>query len=592
MRRGLLILAALALLARPLEAAEVTLDGQVLMRLGSQAQAQAVEVRIQRCLEAGLAPAAVRVEKGKGKASIYWGSVLIVEVTADLAAANRSQPADLASRWAALLRRAAARGALRVEPSRLSLPVGGEQVLQLSGLARGPISVREPSGLLEVRVDPQAGQVGLKGLAAGKTRLEIRRGRARATVYVQVKDWAGRPPEKVLVQVTGNPAPSSLVAQAALEATWAESRVNPGCRLVLPQDLSLPSVPPGQQMTFPLPVEITGNDNYFPVRKNVSVTVTNLPLEQVDANLLLVSNRPESLEVDGVLLDYTFRAEEPTRLMYSHENRSPGPRHLWVNLTNPDPTPVRLWVSHTYAGPDSHIIHVGHTAAARFLEYLGQGAGYVLTLPPRSSLELAGHLMGPGTLVSGFANLRILEGQRVQVQVATALHPAVNDPSRLPHLGAPFNPFKIHPHGVFAQPYFEEELEYQVGGQPAVVRYGQSPWLIDFETGLPNTGNFGVLYKARVTLRNPDTSPRQVGFYFSPLQGPAGGTFLIDGQLRQAPFRKPPQEELVGTVELAPGEERTVDLVTFPEASSNYPAEVRIRDVLLQPASSGGGGSQ
>jgi len=186
--------------------------------------------------------------------------------------------------------------------------------------------------------------------------------------------------------------------------------------------------------------------------------------------------------------------------------------------------------------------------------------------------------MQPKALVTGFINFRILEGDRATVEVRTAAQPSRNDGSPLPHLGAPFNPFKIHPHGVFAQPFFELDGEFVVGGDSLVQRYGESPWLIDFETGLPNNGNFGVLYKSLVELRNPDSVPRRVGLYFNPVAGPAGGTFLVDGRLVQAPFRRVHNEALLAEIELGPGESRTIEVVTFPEASSNYPAQFEFRD--------------
>ena len=61
--------------------------------------------------------------------------------------------------------------------------------------------------------------------------------------------------------------------------------------------------------------------------------------------------------------------------------------------------------------------------------------------------------------------------------------------------------------------------------------------------------------------------------------GPGAGTFLVDGDILEAPFRKQGVETSLGRFRVEPGAERTVDLVTLPEASSCYPAYVTMRPV-------------
>lgn len=589
---ALLLLAALVLPGAPSSAAEVTLGGEVIFRIDDESKADEITRRVENLLQGGASVWAIKTVKKDKAVGLYWGDTLIVLVTPELAKANESTPAALAEQWATNLRGVAKQGLLKVDRARVEIPVGGEQSVQVSGLATGQIRAVEASGGVQVEVDDATDTVLIRGRSVGKTRVDITRGKGRESVWVHVKDWAGKLPEQVEVQVTGNPAPGSMIAQAALSAAAQQAKVKPGCRLVLDEGaFDVPSVTSGDTMRFTVPVGITGTEDYFPVHGQVPVVVNNLPLPFVESNLLLVSNRPERVDQDGILLEYTFNKKEPARLMYSHMNETRAKRNLWVNLENPTSEPVKMVVSWTYAGPERNEVHVGQMAAKRFMEVLGTQAGYVLTIPPKSAVELASHVMAPKALVNGFATFRILEGEKATVEVRTALAPARNDGSALPHLGAPFNPFKIHPHGVFAQPYFEHELEFTAGAEPLSVRYGESPWLIDFETGLPNTGNFGVLYRMLVDLHNPDSKTRQVAIYFHPLAGPAGGTFLVDGKVFQASFRRKDNSALVTVVELAPGETRSVEVVTFPEASSNYPAQVEFRDASgLEPSADGAGG--
>jgi len=563
----------------PTWCAEVVLGDEVLFRLPDAAQVAGLNRRVDDLLQSGLSANLVRVGKSEGRIGVYWGEHLLVVITADLARANQSTPEALADLWAERLRRVAGRGLLRVDRNRLELPVGGEQIVRVSGLGRGQLLAEPGSSGVEAVVDQATGAISVRGLAVGRTRVDLRRGKGHEIVWVHVKDWAGTLPQLVEIEVTGRPSPGSTVLLAALAGAATQARVNPGCRLQLEDpSLALPAVPRGDTVRFTIPMGIVGGEDYFAVSGRVPVVARNLPLEPLESNLLLVSNRPERVSQDGVLMEYTFSRKEPTRLMYSHLNESRGRRNLWVNVSNPAEEPLRLVVGSTWAGPERSEVHVGQTSARRFLESLASQSGYVVTLPPGSALELVAHDMQPKALVTGFINFRILEGDKATVEVRTALAPSWNDGSALPHLGAPFNPFKIHPHGVFAQPFFEQEGEYVIGGKPLVQRYGESPWLIDFETGLPNTGNFGVLYKVLVDLRNPESVPRNVGLYFNPVAGPAGGTFLVDGQVFQAPFRRVQNEALVTEIQLGPGENRTVEVVTFPEATSNYPAQFEFRD--------------
>ena len=88
-----------------------------------------------------------------------------------------------------------------------------------------------------------------------------------------------------------------------------------------------------------------------------------------------------------------------------------------------------------------------------------------------------------------------------------------------------------------------------------------------------------MLYKALIELKNPTGSSRQVGLYFEPISGPAGANFLVNGQVYQAKFRKVGDEVLVLSIELPARSNNTVEIVTFPEATSCYPCRFELRDL-------------
>ena len=574
---GVLVLA--LLLLSPVSADPVVVGGQTVMRLPGD-KAKVVTKRIDALLQRGADPEKILAKKSENGYGIYWGDVLLLEVTKEIAKENKSTPKGLALVWTRKLYDLVGPGLLQVSRKSLVLPKGRSGVIEISGIAQGPISLEGGSGVVNAEISQERETVTLLAAAVGKTSVVIRRGKGKVRIPVHVKDWAGYAPKSVSIKVTGNPAPGNLVAQASLRAVAGSTRLNPGARLKFPDKMArVPSVPNGQKMRYALPVVITAGSNYFPVKTTVNVQVESTALKIKEPNLLLVSNRPERVEDDGVLLEYTFSEGEPTRLMYSHMNQSSKNRELWVNLYNESSQPVSVWIGETFAGPNRNEVHTGHMAAVRFLRQSGSEAGYVVTIPARKRFVVADHMMSKLDLLSGFANFQIIGQGKLRAEVHSALAPARNNTKRARRLGGPFNPFKIHPHGVFAQPYFEEWVDMTPDSPTTSVPYGKSPWLIDFETGLPNTGNFGVVYRYHFVLTNPSRQAADFELTFIPHSGPGAGTFLVDGDILEAPFRRKGVRTSLGRFRVDAGKDRTIDVVTLPEASSNYPAYLEMRSV-------------
>lgn len=564
-------------LSLPLLADPVTVGGKTVMTL-PKAKADAVQQRVDFLLEEGADPDGILAKKTANGYGVFWGDKLLIEVDKALAAENKSNPESLAVMWAKRLHQFVGPGLLRVAPKSLVLPLGEKATLQLSGLSEGPSSVAGGDGV--VAANSQGETVVVEAKAVGQSSLLIRRGKGKVRVPVRVKDWAGYPPSSVSIKVTGEPAPGDLVGQASLTALAGSTKLNPGARIRFPQSVpEAPSVPKGKKLRYRLPIEIVAGDDYFPVRANVEVEVESIDFDLKEANLLLVSNRPERVLDDGVLLEYTFSEAEPTRLMYSHLNDSSSDRNLWVNLYNETDKPVSVWVGSSFAGPNRNEVHTGHMAAVRFLRELGAKAGYVVEIPPRQRFVVAQHVMNRLDLLSGFVNLQIMNEGSLRAEVHSKLAPGTNNTANSARLGGPFNPFKIHPHGVFAQPYFEEWIDLNSDSDEAAEPFGKAPWLIDFQTGLPNTGNFGVLYRFNFVLTNNKSKDQDWELVFQPVSGAGAGTFLVDGDILEAPFRRKGIETVLGQFRVSAGQERTISVTTLPEASSNYPAHVYMRPI-------------
>ncbi len=139
----------------------------------------------------------------------------------------------------------------------------------------------------------------------------------------------------------------------------------------------------------------------------------------------------------------------------------------------------------------------------------------------------------------------------------------------------PFDPFKIHPHGVFPSPVVEIEKSFSLSEKDLSVEVGKWPWLIDGSTGEPNTGNYVVLYRIRVRLLNDMKERNHIQIVFAPQNGISMGSVLVDGALMETGIVRQDERARLTTMELAPGESRQVEIITFPEAGSCYPVNIQ-----------------
>lgn len=569
---------------RAAASAPVTVAGRVVFRIAGEAQeaadqlAQVVQARIDDLLNKGRAAADLRSGKVGGQFVVLWNDQVIVTVDAYQAARANAPAKDVAARWAAALKDAVARPLFGLSRTSVELPVGGGATLTLTGPLTTEVSMNGYDlSVAEVAVDSAAGTVHVTGVKPGHTKLLLERSGRQAVLQIVVKDWAATFPDRIEAKVTGDPVPPEIMVAAALHAAESSVQLAPGAQLFLKDDVQVPaSLPPGASAVAQVPLIITA-DGYFPLDRTMNVTLTNAPFPPRDGTLLFVSNRPEGISAPGVIFTDTFTAAEPMRLLYSHKNITRQMREVLVVVSNPTDQPVEVSIASSQSGPAPNELYVGHMAAVRFLQYLRQRAGYLMTIPAHHDFTLIHATLHPGDLLSGLAQCTILSGDRLTVTVLTAREWPITAP--LPLLNEPFNPFRIHPHGTFDQALIEQRATYEVGKGEVAVEYGKGPWRIDRRSGEPNTGNFGVLYRFDITLKNPTAAPAQVGFYFSPVNGVARGSFIIDGQLKDTELARPPNDLLVTTCRLAPGEVRNMQVLTLPEAGSYYPARIVMKPV-------------
>ncbi|MCD6352315.1 MAG: hypothetical protein J7M26_09375, partial [Armatimonadetes bacterium] len=97
------------------------------------------------------------------------------------------------------------------------------------------------------------------------------------------------------------------------------------------------------------------------------------------------------------------------------------------------------------------------------------------------------------------------------------------------------------------------------------------------EHGAVLHGNYGVLYRLRLHISNPTTTPAEVALAVQSGGGAARGVFLINGRLVETPVLRATNEHTLASWVLPAAAERTVNVVTMPQSGSNYPVTLILR---------------
>lgn len=571
----------------------VVVGGTVVMKfsgdvkMSADRRAAVVQAHLDAALRQRKPASSLQVINVRGVYAIVWAGLPICTVDALQAKANAVPASALAMRWLKNIRAAVKDGFLCVDPDSLVIGLGTTHTIRVRGIATGPIDVEAEGSGISTSLSGAA--IAIKGTAIGRYKLRVTREGVTLAVPIAVKESAGYIPERVNQSVTGVPAVRDILDTALLMALHNAVVSKPGATVSFTPTSEMPSVlNPGAEARVNVDVRIEGRD-YFTVSRVLDVILKNEPVVVQPPALLMVSNRPEKILGEGVLFRARLRRDQPTRLLYSHVNGLGSTQYMWVNLYNPSDKPIRVLVVAADGGPAPEELYVGHRCNTRFLELLSRNQGIILTLPPTRTCSLGHYRLPARELVSGLAHLQLLSGDELVVTVE-----ASPERERVGHIEnvfeAPFNPFRIHPKGIFAAPNVQINEKFIVGSTGSTeIPFGKAPWLIDPTSGEPNTGNYGVMYEVRLDLQNPTPQSQKVSLFFQPVNGVAIGSFLVEGKLMETNCLKPPARALISTVELGPQQNRSIRIVTLPQAGSHYPARIVIQSTLQETQRETGG---
>ncbi len=263
---------------------------------------------------------------------------------------------------------------------------------------------------------------------------------------------------------------------------------------------------------------------------------------------------------------------QSARLLYHHVNAASESALLVVELWNLGNQPARVHITAGLGGPSYDEIWVGHRATAEYLRSSSHGAGWIVSIPAGTIMTIFSHTMPRGSVVSGLAEFRALGPAKLSVRVsleppatATGLRP-IEHYSPAPMLGE----------CQYPDPQRQLKARYEVGGSWAFVTIGDRP-AVGIKDGDRLQGSYGVMHEVKVEMVNSTNAPAATSILLEPAGGPARGCLLVDGQQVQTQVMRTNDEAPVAKYQLAPGETRTVTILTMPEAGSNYPVRLVVR---------------
>jgi hypothetical protein len=306
----------------------------------------------------------------------------------------------------------------------------------------------------------------------------------------------------------------------------------------------------------------------------VRVALTNAIIPWNDAEILLVSNSPETIPFGKILYTGALSSAQTVRLLFHHQNGSKA-EHMFITVTlsNPSRAPVSLWVQGAAGAPSQEEVTPGHDAARMFLDEYAHHAGFLVRLPGNTTVPLFVEDVPPLGITSGIAQFSLLEGDRVNVQVVARLA-TEGEPSTMS-----FEPDfdRVHQRGAFVRPQIGRTVTYSIGGPPAMmVLAADNDLLHEGQTGALLQGNYGVVYRFDVDVANTTSSPATAALVLHADGGQARGTFVIGDQIVESPLVQPNAPQVVTTIPLRPQTRRTIRILTVPESGSNYPVRLTL----------------
>lgn len=292
-----------------------------------------------------------------------------------------------------------------------------------------------------------------------------------------------------------------------------------------------------------------------------------------DPARVILSNDPERVALPRLLSRTALRPGERTHFMWHHLSEYRPGMNLVVRLRNPGPTPAVVDMVAAHGGPSPDEIWVGHVIMRRFLGGWMNGQGFQARIGPGDVYELSRRWFPHGSVVGGMADMCLVEGSQVVLESLTLQDwrwPASLDSVR-GLVAAPIPPPLELP-GVRTV-----GISHQVGKAWQFATVGKN---MEFKDHPALRGDYGVVYKARVTFENPERRRARLEIAFRAGGGVARGAVVVNGAIQETGLLNMGMEHIVYEDRGSTAPVTRVELRLIPQAGSNYPVSLVARSVL------------
>lgn len=529
--------------------------------------------RMQTLISLGYLGADFKVTVQNKKVLIIAGKYLFMEVTDDEATLRGIKKEDLAKSWLSKIKSVLIKPTFFINPTVITIPVGETRRVFISGSASGEIKISpQENEVADISLSNDFKEVIIYGKNTGKVVFALQRADTIVYLTVIVKKYAAYLKKIEPVIVTGNPTPKHILKEVATLAAKKSLSIEDGCSIqTFIEKASIPSfLIGGKEISVKVPVKVWGKD-FITFNNLVTITIKNEIIPFTAPKFLIVSNEPENIKTAGILMDSTINSESSIRLLFHHKNASKRKLDFSISVFNPGNEEVSLWVIKGFAGPAKEEINTGHNAALYFLNNYFSQAGILINIPAQQERTLLFNTLNRGKILSGIFYLKICSGNSLELSIK-----ARNSYSSNLHL----KPLSILPSprkGIFAQPDITQENIFNAGGKWEFIKIGDLE-VKDLDSESILKGNYGIIYNFSIYLNNPTEKKKKILIYFVPAGGIARGIFYIDDKLIETNIIDNSDELKIARYFLEPGESKYLKITTMPEAGSNYPVRLVIKD--------------
>lgn len=410
---------------------------------------------------------------------------------------------------------------------------------------------------------------------------------ASVQIPVRVALDAGVVPPALTLRVTGTQIDQRWLTAIVQKMLQRNIALQPGAVANVLFFTLPPALGPGAIASIPVPVHLSGGNQYFDVDATVAVDLQNIAVDPFSPPLLMYDDDPEKIDAAGVLFRAEVNPDAPSRLYYYHQNGT-DQRELAVVLSSDAPSTVQL--IDASAGPNMDVMSVGHAVSRDFLMEKPLDEGIVVDVGPGAPYIAEQFVMNRLDGAAGSIDIRVLGGAPLTVTVVSA-GPGSLTPAQLPSvLALPRLPDDGHHRtGIFSLVNVATDtIAYTAPGPDASIQYGAHTPPAVPEPGVPaghDYGEYGVLRSMNFDVDNPLDAPQTLYIYERPMGGAVRSSFLVNGSLVQVGCARVSERYQIGDpIVVQPHAKLVVPVQTMTDGGSNYPLEVGITAASPQPS--------